>query len=54
MHRACKLLPEQIRQKMKLRDTTRTKNKQDPKLPEIKIILFIQHKTDIWREHLNK
>ena len=36
MHKACKLLPDNIRQNIKLRDTTRTKNKHGPKFSEIK------------------
>ena len=35
VHIACKLLPEHIRQKNKLRDTTHTKNKRNPKISEM-------------------
>ena len=48
------LLPEYFRQKIKLRDATRTKNKHNLKLTSEITSLIQQHRADIRREHLNK
>ena len=50
-HKTCKLLSEHTRQKIKPKDSTHIKTSMIPKLTSS---LIQQHKTDIWREHLNK
>ena len=57
MQSNCKLLPEHIRHKITIRDTLRSHNSCDPTLKDLNLeitTLIQEHKTNLWREHLNK